>query len=176
MAGNVKSAGQLTPSPVQSGKGIRPIYFGEQSKMAITVNELVTQLSTLGVVQTAINGAFHDLPGSGGGGSSNVQMIQAHVVQSKQFPPGSGVLLYTYPEPMEFPAFIDVLILDPHVSTGPSDDTALNYNIQVLSNTGEQFAILVRTTWNTPGKEEEQPAFDQQLGVRVEAFVPTVTL
>src|SRR6185503_1073831 len=114
--------------------------------MTITVNELVTQLSTLGVVQTAINGAFHDLPGSGGG-TSNVQMIQAHVLQDSEFPPWSGVLFYTYPTPMANPAFINVLILDPHVSTGPSDDTALNYDIQVLSNTGESFAVLIQTTW-----------------------------
>lgn len=144
--------------------------------MTITVNELVTQLSTLGLIETAINGAFHDLPGSGGSGGSSATMIKAHVLQDFDSPPGTGILFYKYPTPMAYPAFIDVLILDPHVSTGPGDDTALNYNVQVLANTITGFGVLVSTTWNTPGKVDEQPSFDQQLGIRVEPFVPTVTL
>lgn len=145
--------------------------------MTITVNELVTQLSTLGLIETAINGAFHDLPGSGGsGGTSNVQMIKAHVLQDPEFPPGNGVLVYTYPEPMAYPAFIDVLVLDPHVSSGPSDNTALNYKVQVMVNTTTEVAILITTTWNAPGQADDQPPFDQQIGVRIEPFVPTVTM
>ncbi|CUR44388.1 hypothetical protein VCM_00186 [Pseudomonas phage VCM] len=145
--------------------------------MTITVNELVTQLSTLGLIETAINGAFHNLPGSGGGGgTSNVQMIKAHVLQDFDSPPGTGVFFYDYPTPMAYPAFINVLILDPHVSTGPTDDTQLNYNVQVLANTTVGFGVLVSTSWNTPGKVDELPAFDQQLGIRLEPFEPTVTM
>lgn len=144
--------------------------------MTITVNELVAQLSTLGVVQTAINGAFHDLPGSGGGGSSNVQMIQAHVLQSDQLPPGTGLLQYTYPTPLAYPAFIDVLVLDPVVSTGPEDDGQLDYTIGVAVNRADGFAIIISTAWNTPGKVDPLPDFDQQIGVRIEPFTPTVTL
>lgn len=142
--------------------------------MTISVDELVRQLAILGVVETAANGSFHDLPGSGGGGSG--VMIMQHVVQDDQFLLGSGVFQYTYPTPLAYPAFIDVLVLDPVLASGPGDESQLDYTINVVANRVDGFAIIISTAWNTPGKVDPLPPFDQQIGVKYEAFVPSVTL
>lgn len=144
--------------------------------MAISVDELVRQLAILGVVETAANGSFHDLPGSGGGGGSSGVMVMQHVVQDDSFPPGVGLLQYTYPTPLAYPAFIDVLVLDPVVSTGPEDDGQLDYTTRVAANRVDGFAIIISTAWNAPGKSDPLPPFDQQIGVKYEAFTPSVTL
>lgn len=158
-------------------KGVHSVFHShEENTMAITVNELVRQLAILGVVETAANGSFHDLPGSGGSGGGNSVMIMQHVEQNAEFPLGSGVLEYTYPTPLAYPAFIDVLVLDPVLSEGPGDESQLDYAINVAANRTDGFAIIINTSWNTPGKVDPLPAFDQQIGVKYEAFVPSVTL
>jgi hypothetical protein len=113
-------------------------------------------------------GYFHELPYGGGTGGSSALMIEVHVVQDNDSPPGVGYLDYTYVEPRLNPSFIEVLVLDP--------SSLLIYNTKIVSNTGSSFRIRFSTLWFDPFAEGDVPAFDQRIAIRAEEFKPTVMM
>lgn len=139
----------------------------------VSADELSIAIQRVGAGEAAKLGYFHALPyGEGGsGGSSDVLMIEAHVVQDVNSPPGFAFLDYTYPEPRSYPSFIDVLVLDP--VTGVN---SLNYNILVVSNTETSFRVRFYTLWGDPMNTDDQPPFDQRIAVRIEEFKPSVRM
>lgn len=135
--------------------------------MSITQEELYKVLQFIGAADAAKLGYFHDLPGSGGGGSVAL-MIEAQVTQDVDSPPGVGYLDYSYVQARLSPSFIDVLILEP--------SSKLIYDSTIVSNTGSSFRVRFSTRWSDPFAEGDVPAFDQLIAVRAEEFTPTVTM
>lgn len=133
----------------------------------VTADELSIAIQRVGAAEVAKLGYFHALP-YGGGGSSDVLMIEAHVTQDGDSPPGIAFLDYTYTELRLSPSFIDVLVLDP--------SSLLTYDTNIVSNTGTSFRVRFSTKWNDPFAEGDVPAFDQRVAVRAEEFKPTVMM
>lgn len=134
----------------------------------ISINDLVTQLATLGVVATAAIGSFHKLPGSGGTGpapASNVRMLK--VTLNKAPGPagfGSATVTYGFPAPVAGP-FTQVML------ESLSDD--YEYKLNFFPNpdglTGTITAAAV-------AYESQDPdlAFPRDVLVRIEPFEQTV--
>jgi hypothetical protein len=134
--------------------------------MSISINDLVSQLATIGVIETAINGAFHDLPGSGGsGGTSNVKMYQATATQMG--PPGSANanFYYTQTPPFTVQPFLQAVILNPTIDY---EYTTSVFGFDDLTGA----SVLVNYTWIGTG-DDPNTGVPVNVGLRVEPFVAT---
>lgn len=131
--------------------------------MTISIDELVRQLATLGVVETAHNGSFHDLPGAGG--SSNVRMLKV-TLNTAPGPAGFGnaPVTYGFGEPVEGPFWNVVL-------EALSDD--YEYKLDFFPNpdglTGTVTAAA--TPYDTADPAD---AFPRDVLIRLEPFVQSV--
>lgn len=134
--------------------------------MTISIDELVRQLATLGVVETAVNGSFHDLPGSGGGGTSNVRMIRATVTKAPG-PDGFGSVIfnYGYDAPIEGP-FVQV------VEAILSDNVEFSFTFYPDSN-GTQGMVSAIAKLLSDGQPTDTE-WPKDILIRVEPFEETV--
>lgn len=133
--------------------------------MAISINDLVKQLSILGVVETAANGSFHDLPGSGGGGgSSNVKMFT--LTANAGGPPGSGngSALFNFDTPASG-VFVQTCVVNGNPIYGY---TLSSFTYPDASGV----TVLVSAEYIGEGTDPNTP-FPVTIGVRAEPFVAT---
>lgn len=134
--------------------------------MSISINELVTQLSTLGLIETAINGAFHNLPGSGGsGGTSNVRMLQATLTKAPG-PTGfgNGTITYGFGAPVQGP-FVQV------VEAVLSDNVEFKFEFYPNPDGLTGTVTCTATAYESGSPTDEE--FPKTVLVRVEPFVAT---
>lgn len=140
--------------------------------MSVTKQDLYAAIQYVGAAETAKMGLFHDLPGGGSGGSSDVLMLEAHVTQSDMAPRGVGILRYDYPVARTNASFVDVFVAD----AGPLSPDALVYEINVVVNTPQSLGVQIISKWYDPNKVDDLPEFDQRIAVRIEEFKPTVQI
>lgn len=132
--------------------------------MTISIDELVRQLATLGVVETAHNGSFHDLPGSGGGGSA-ARMVLVSVTDSPDpSPPGFGgaTVTYGFDAPLTAIPFLQAQV------QVVSDD--YEYAVTVFPNPNglEASVSVIATAFESA---DLALAFPVDVAVRIEPFV-----
>lgn len=142
-----------------------PEVYTRKNDMTISIDELVRQLATLGVVETAHNGSFHDLPGSGGSGNSNVRMLSLTINDAADPAPpgfGSATLTYGFPAPLAEAPFISIQM------KALSNDYEYTFNAypQADGETATVTAVAI-------GDGDLDLAFPVTVSVRVEQFVLT---
>lgn len=134
--------------------------------MTISIDELVRQLATIGVVETAHNGSFHDLPGSGGsGGNANVRMLNLTINDSADPAPpgfGSATLTYGFPAPLAEAPFISIQM------KALSDDYEYVFNAYPQGDGATAIVTAVAS-----GDGDLALAYPVTVSVRVEQFVLT---
>lgn len=136
----------------------------------ISINELVTQLATLGVVATAAVGSFHRLPGSGGTGpspASNVRMIKA-TLNKAPGPTGFGRadITYGFSGPIEGP-FVQV------VESVLSDNVTFTFSF--YPNPDGLTGVITGTAIGFESGSPTDEEWPKEVLVRIEPFEETVT-